>query len=177
MNLTNIAKGLAVAGICIFINYEALAAQQSVEEKLTPKEQEFIKIIEAAGKVATHGPADINLLDQAVLKLPEGYLFVPKKEAADLMNSVGNRTSDDFVGLITSPNDDLRWFIDINYIKSGYVRDDESKKINADAILKDIKDSTEEANKERIAKGISALDVIKWIEEPSYNPLLPYTLD
>jgi uncharacterized membrane-anchored protein len=169
MNLTSLAKGLVVTVICIFINYGAWS-QQSVEENLTPKDQEFIKIMEAAGKVATHGPADISLIDQAVLKIPEGYLFIPKKEAVDFMSFIGNKTSENFIGLIMSPNDDLRWFIDINYIKAGYVKDDDAKKINPNTILKDIKDSTEEANKERIAQGVSALDVVKWIEEPSYNP-------
>jgi hypothetical protein len=58
MNLTSLAKGLVVTVICIFINHGAWA-QQPAEENLTPKDQEFIKIMEAAGKVATHGPADI----------------------------------------------------------------------------------------------------------------------
>ncbi|MFO5197474.1 DUF2167 domain-containing protein, partial [Salmonella enterica subsp. enterica serovar Typhimurium] len=89
----------------------------------------------------------VSLIDQATLNIPENYLYVPTKEAADFMHAIGNRTDQNFVGLILSRNDELRWFITVDFIKSGYIRDNDTKSWNADDLLKSLKQGTEEANK------------------------------
>jgi uncharacterized membrane-anchored protein len=121
-------------------------------------------------KASTEGPADVTLIDQAVLKLPEGYAFIPKAESARIMRAMGNSINDsEFVGLFvgTKANDD--WMVVVEYTKDGYIKDDEARNWNADELLKNLKDGTEEANKDRVARGFPEIEVVRWIERPSYE--------
>jgi uncharacterized membrane-anchored protein len=124
----------------------------------------------AAGKVAQHGPADIKLAAQASLALPAGYIFVPAKEGNQLMRAMGNGAHDSLLGLVF-PGDghEGQWFVVVRYLPEGYIRDDDAKNWNADEMLQSIKDGTEEANKERSARGIPAIEVIGWAEKPHYD--------
>ncbi len=119
---------------------------------------------------STEGPADVTLIDQAVLKLPDGYAFIPKAEGARLMRAMGNSVDDSpFVGLFvgTKPNDD--WIVVVEYAKDGYIKDDEARNWNADELLRNLKEGTEEANKDRVARGFQEIEVVRWIETPTYE--------
>src|SRR5258706_9395184 len=65
-----------------------------------------------------HGPTDITLHDEAVLKLPKGEVFLPAKEAAILMRRMGNFTNDNFLGVIL-PEDGGDWFVGADFDDSG----------------------------------------------------------
>jgi uncharacterized membrane-anchored protein len=53
---------------------------------------------------------------------------------------------------------------------SGYVKDEEGDHLDADAILKNIKQGTEEANQERRQRGWKPFHVIGWQVSPFYDP-------
>ncbi|HKX26174.1 MAG TPA: DUF2167 domain-containing protein [Blastocatellia bacterium] len=146
-----------------------LSGTLRAQSRATPQEAEMARAVEEAVKAATRGPATVKLIDEGSLSLPEGYLFTPQKEAAALMLAMGNRTDSDFVGLIFTVNDDLRWFIEVSFTRSGYVRDDEAKNWNAEDLLIDVKRGTEAANQERVARGFPAVEVVGWIECPNYD--------
>ncbi len=57
----------------------------------------------------------------------------------------------------------------LSYDKSGYVTADDFSKIDPDAMIADIKKSTEDANAERVQHGISPLHVDGWIAKPSFD--------
>src|SRR5688500_8104027 len=44
----------------------------------------------AAQAVMVHGPRDVKLADQAVLKLPADMTYIPQPEAGRLMEAMGN---------------------------------------------------------------------------------------
>jgi uncharacterized membrane-anchored protein len=67
----------------------------------------------------------------------------------------------------TNPNDG--WIVVIRYIKEGYIKEDDAKNWNADDLLKNISESVEEANKYRAARGFPEMQVIGWIEPPTYD--------
>lgn len=115
-----------------------------------------------------HGPADITLHDEAVLKLPKGEVFLPAKEAAILMRRMGNFTNDNFLGVIM-PEDGGDWFVVADFDDSGYVKDEEGKDIDADQLLQSMKDGTEEENKQRRERGMEPLRITRWIERPHYD--------
>jgi uncharacterized membrane-anchored protein len=123
---------------------------------------------DAAGKVATHGPADIKLGDQATLKLPAEHVYVPPKEAANVMRAMGNYPSPSLLGAIF-PEKDGGWFVVMNFHDSGYIKDDDAKDWNAAELLQSLKDGTEEANKDRKARGIAEMEIIGWVEAPHYE--------
>lgn len=122
---------------------------------------------QAAKAAIQEGPRDITLVDQAVLKLPAGYGFIPKAEAARLMHSIGNHTDERFIGLIVS--DKLEGFVSVDFEKAGYIKDDDAKDWNADDLLKNLKEGTAEGNKDRLARGMHELEVVGWVEKPGYE--------
>jgi uncharacterized membrane-anchored protein len=124
----------------------------------------------AGAQAATTGPADIAMIDQATLKLPAGYGFIPKAEGARILRALGNTVGDStFVGLIvgTGPGDE--WIVSARYIKEGYIKDDDAKNWDADELLANIKSGTAEGNKDRVARGFPELEVLGWVEQPAYD--------
>ncbi|HKA43016.1 MAG TPA: DUF2167 domain-containing protein [Burkholderiales bacterium] len=124
--------------------------------------------VAAAQKAQVLGPADIKLADQAVLKLPQGYTYIPAAEGSRLMTVMGNRVGDGMLGLVF-PDSDRKWFVVMHFAKSGYIKDDDAKDWKADELLKGLKEGTEEANKDRRERGIREIEVLGWVEPPTYD--------
>ena len=144
--------------------FGAMAAAQPAPTD--PKRAEENKQIDAAAK---YGPADIALRDEVVLHLPKGDVFLPQKEAAIVMRRMGNFTNENFLGLVVPADNNEHWFVDVSFDNSGYVKDDEGKSIDADALLQKLKDATVEDNKRRRDQGIKEVEVVGWIEKPHYD--------
>ncbi len=123
---------------------------------------------EAASAAMRRGPQTVPLADQAQFALPQGYGFVPRKQAAVLMDLWGNRTDDHFIGLVF-PSGGADWFALLEYEPSGYIRDDEARDWDADKLLDNLKKGTEQANKHRQEIGVPAIEVTRWIEKPIYD--------
>lgn len=123
-----------------------------------------------AAKSMESGPRTIALRNQATLKLPEGFGFIPTREASALMEAMGNSSDDAFIGLIipTAP-DGGDWMISVDYNPTGYIEDEDAKTWNADELLSNLKEGTEAGNQRRIQMGIPALEVTRWVEVPSYD--------
>jgi uncharacterized membrane-anchored protein len=124
---------------------------------------------DAAAKVATHGPAELKLLDEATLGLPGGETFVPAAETNRIMQVLGNGTNPNRYGLIVSNAPGAQWLIILSWVKEGYVRDGDAKEWQPDALLESLRDGTERGNTERLAGGLPAVDVVGWVEPPAYD--------
>jgi uncharacterized membrane-anchored protein len=140
------------------------SASASTASSLEAEQEAAFKAAKAVQKV---GPADVVLRDQAHLKLPEGYVWVPTPAAAQIMRAMGNRTDDTFLGAIF-PADDADWMAVVKFVKEGYIKDDDAKDWNADDLLKSLKEGTEAANEERAKRGIPAIEVTGWAQKPEY---------
>lgn len=140
-------------------------------EQTAESHREAVKAAAAAARAAiVSGPTSVALRDQATLALPEHYGFVPRKPAADLMNAMGNRTGDDFLGLVVPLGESgADWFVTVDYQSSGYIKDDDAKHWDADKLLKSLKDNTEAGNDERAKIGAPAIEVTRWVETPAYT--------
>lgn len=115
------------------------------------------------------GPATIELRDQAKLELPEAYGFVPREPAARMMEAMGNRVDERFLGLVLPMAEEQVWFVSVEYEPSGYVEDGDAKEWDADALLEDLKAGTEAGNDRRRELGLPAMVVTGWAEEPTYD--------
>ena len=125
---------------------------------------------EAGLKAGTRGPATVTLLDQAKLAVPPDMMFVPKDEGARLLRALGNTIRGDTLqGLVLGMKKSDGWVVVIRYIKEGYIKDDEAKDWKADEMLANIKDGTAEANRDRAARGFPEMEVLGWIETPTYD--------
>jgi uncharacterized membrane-anchored protein len=68
----------------------AFASRPTVaEDKVTPADAEAEAAIDAAVAAQIVGPQRVDLLDQAVIDLPEGCAFVPTAEAKRMVASWG----------------------------------------------------------------------------------------
>jgi uncharacterized membrane-anchored protein len=135
-------------------------------------QQEADKVLAGIRNAMVKGPATVQLRDQAAIKLPERFGFIPQKEAAAFMQLMGNRTGAEFMGLIVplTREESGQWFISLNYDPAGYIKDDDAKHWDADKLLQNLKDGTEASNADRARAGIPALVVTRWIQPPSYEP-------
>lgn len=116
------------------------------------------------------GPHEVPLGEQAILKLPDSYVFVPMPHAGRILEAMGNRAAASMLGLIFSaqPEQD-DWFVVIDFEDSGYIKDDDAKDWNADDMLTSLKEGTEQTNGERSARGIPEMEIIGWVEKPTYD--------
>jgi uncharacterized membrane-anchored protein len=123
---------------------------------------------DAAAAVMQRGPAAVTLRDQAQLQLPEGYAFIPTKEATQIMVTMGNQTDQRFIGLIV-PLSDARWFVTVDYEPAGYIKDDDAKNWNAKELLDNLREGTDAGNEQREKMGIPPIVVSRWVEPPAYE--------
>jgi uncharacterized membrane-anchored protein len=149
--------------------WAALAAPASFAQESQPEEEAAGRAIwEAAEAAMVRGPNKVQLRDQALLDLPEGYGFVPAQEGAAVMDMLGNQTDERFMGLIF-PASDASWFVTVDYEPSGYIKDDDAKDWDADELLQSLKDGTEASNEHRRKVGVSEIEVTRWVEKPVYD--------
>jgi len=134
-----------------------------------PHRQAIDTAFEQAKAAQITGPADITLRDQALFKLPAGYVWVPEAQAAKLMQSMGNRTDSRLLGLVLPKDERQNWMVVAKYEDAGYIKDDDAKHWDVDALFKSLKEGTEAANEERKAQGFAELEIIGWVEKPQYE--------
>jgi uncharacterized membrane-anchored protein len=166
-----VQKFFAAVSIALFAVLGSSAAfAQPAPPSEASRKAELAAAWEAASKAGSSGPSDVALIDQATLKLPAKYFFVPKAEAARALRALGNVVNDtDLIGLIVGERQSDQWIVVIRYIKEGYIRDDDARNWNADELLKNIKEGVEETNKDRVARGFPEMQVIGWVEPPGYD--------
>ena len=160
---TSLRRTLAALALCLPCVTLALAA----DAPAGPEARVETAILAAQAAIQT-GPRDIALGEQGVLKLPEGFGFIPKAEAAAMMEAQGNHSGPGFMGLIVGP--DLKGFIAVEFAAAGYVKDEDAREWNADDMLEKMKSGTEAANEERNRRGLPEFSVVGWVEVPSYDP-------
>lgn len=161
---------LAVLTLCLNL------APAFAQNKPTPAQgpdamqAEFEAAVTQAKAASVQGPGDVPLGDQAVLKLPQGYVYFPRKESGRLLRAMGNRVTEDPLGMVVAGEGSQgQWFVVMQFDASGYVKDDDAKDWNADELLKSIREGTEAANEERRGKGLPESEIIGWIEAPAYD--------
>jgi uncharacterized membrane-anchored protein len=113
------------------------------------------------------GPRQVELGHDLVMALPDGFFYLDPPQAKRLMERNGNLWNDNLLGVVLRPDAD--WLISIRYTEDGYVKDDEAAKLNADDLLKQLHDGTEEGNEERGKRGFKPLHVMGWSEPPRYQ--------
>lgn len=146
----------------LFFALLALALSVTAQE---PSQQPKVKIDWQPG------PTIGQLGAIAQLKIPEGYLFAGPDGARKVLELTHNIPSGKELGVVVPQSEDKSWFMTFEFDDSGYVKDDEKDKLDADAILKSIKEGTEEANEQRRSKGWAIFHVAGWEHTPYYDPI------
>lgn len=110
----------------------------------------------------------------ASLNLPESFRYLsPSDTEKVLVDAWGNPPGNKTLGMILpsgiSPLTRDGWGVIVTYDEDGHVKDDDADTIKYDELLKQMQDSTKEANEEREKQGYPAMTLVGWAEPPSYD--------
>jgi uncharacterized membrane-anchored protein len=118
----------------------------------------------------TLGPQNIRLGEsQGQFNLPQGFVFVGPEDSRKMLERNGDTDNDDVLGIVSQDQGGVDWFGIFRYADSGYIKDDEADKMDANKLLNEIKAGTAEANVERRKQGLGELDVVGWYQPPTYD--------
>ncbi|HXC59599.1 MAG TPA: DUF2167 domain-containing protein [Steroidobacteraceae bacterium] len=138
----------------------AVPAQQQRAED--PAEQAYMRQIAALDWVK--GPTTVQLAGNSELVVPEGFVFLDKKNT-DKFLEINHNLAGGTEVLVAPAN--LHWTAYLSFADEGYVKDDE--KIDAPKLLKTLQEGTEQANQERKRRGWGEMHVVDWALPPAYN--------
>jgi uncharacterized membrane-anchored protein len=110
------------------------------------------------------GPREISIGGNSTLTLPEGYVYLDAANTAKFEELNENLSGGKDVMIAPKT---LQWSAYLFFEDEGYVKDND--KIDADAILKSLKENTEASNQERRRRGWPELHVVGWSIPPAYN--------
>lgn len=114
----------------------------------------------------TPGPSKVKLGSQAELDVAEGAVFGDGEATRKVLEQSGNLTSGREVGILLKGDSAVIFEFD----PSGYVKDDDKESLDADAMLKSIREGQEEANEELKRLGRPELEIPRWQVTPHYEP-------
>lgn len=110
-----------------------------------------------------HGPVSAEVGAAAKLAIPEQTAFLPEAEGSKFLELTGN---------LPQPGNSIlmgrSWWATFTFSDVGYVKDDE--KIDADALLEDLRAQDGPANEERRKLGLPELHTDGWYVPPHYDP-------
>lgn len=116
-----------------------------------------------------------DLGNEALVGVPEGCMFTGEAGTKKFMELNQNPTSDRERGTVLcsvmGPDGEAvaSWFAVFEFDPSGYVKDDEKKSLDADAILESLKEGNEYGNKARKERGWAAIYLDGWQRAPYYD--------
>ena len=127
----------------------------------------------AAQRAAVSGPHEVVLRDQAMLQMPAKFAYIPADESRRLLQAMGNQPGPNLLGMIVpdgggEEGEEASWIVVMEYVDSGHIKEDDAKEWNADELLKNLREGTEQGNEERRKRGMGELQVLRWIEPPQY---------
>ncbi|MBI1216202.1 MAG: DUF2167 domain-containing protein [Alphaproteobacteria bacterium] len=181
---TSVKRLAGIAAVCAFLGFFAVLPARAQDQQqqqqqqqqqaqqaggqMTPEQQAAAQAAFEKGFV--HGPAKVPMGDQATLALPQGDMFIPKAQARMILESFGSKPGEGLLGMIV-PEESRQenWAVVATYDDSGYVKDDDSSKLDADAILKSLKEGLVQTNARRRKLGIPELEIVGWVEKPHYD--------
>lgn len=115
------------------------------------------------------GPTMAKLGDIAELQIPEGFAFTGKEGTRKLLELTHNLAAGNEIGALIPSDSTSSWFVIFQFNDIGYVKDEEKDKIDAEGLLKTIREGTAEANKERKKRGWNTYEVAGWEQAPFYD--------
>jgi uncharacterized membrane-anchored protein len=139
-------------------------AQPSKEAQDDQEMQQVLAEIESFGWTRK-GTGKLG--DKAEIFIPNGYRFTEGEGARKLKQIFGNPPSGIELGVLTTEG--LGHWILFEFEESGYVKDDEKDKIDADALLKSMSEGQAAANEQRKEMGMTELALDGWAVPPRYN--------
>lgn len=121
----------------------------------------------------TDGGQEGDIGSVAYFSIPAQCRYTDGDGAREFLSMSENIPSGSEQGLLLCPaklGEKFPWFIVFTFDETGYVKDDEGKKLDGEKILGTIRRGTEQANKVRKENGWDELFVDGWVRAPHYDP-------
>jgi uncharacterized membrane-anchored protein len=112
------------------------------------------------------GPQVVDVGPVAKFSVPEGYLFLDAADTRVFLEKITQNPASGQEYFFGPENGE--WWATFEYADTGHVKDDEE--IDADALIKSMRENQDEGNKERAKKGWPQLLNLGWKQPPFYDP-------
>jgi uncharacterized membrane-anchored protein len=144
--------------LLLFMLFAALPAQAQ-------QPRDGNTIIQELQKLAwQRGPGEGAIAGKAKIKIPEGFAFLDDRNTGRFLELMGNPPRSGHYMIAPAR---LDWFAVFSFDPVGYVKDDE--KIDAEALLKTLKESDAPGNEERKRLGMTPVYTDGWHVPPHYD--------
>ena len=116
------------------------------------------------------GPVVGKLGTHASISVPDGYLFLDASATRRFLEENQNIPDGDELGTLIRilPNDE-HWFAVFSYEDTGHIDNSERDSLDADALMKSMKEGNLRANEGRKQRGWAPLVLIDWHQRPYYD--------
>jgi len=158
---------LALAAACSFLSFAAFAQESAPAEGSAAAFLASLKPV--TGAVVLPG-------NRAALNLPEAFHYLAPDDAQRLIEQGwGNPpgSGEGTLGMIlpakVNPLGEAGWGVIITYVDDGHVADDDAASIDYGDVLKDMQESTDATNEERVKAGYESIKLSGWAEPPHYD--------
>lgn len=123
------------------------------------------------------GPCKSKVGHIGEIDVPAGYKFTGLDGTRALLEITRNVPTPNDLGILCPLDYDLmgqakpdEWFLVFEWDPVGYVKDDEKDKLNADEMLKSLKELQVQGNEQRRKMGLPTLELVGWARPPFYDP-------
>lgn len=140
-------------------------AQNTADNNAAQNESDVDSAISALAALPwTQGPATVPATERATIKINEDQAALDNKGTEQFLKWSGNLPDDVHYLLMDLKSD---WWAVFSFDDIGYVKDDEQ--IDADALLKEMKENDGPANEARAKAGLEAIYTDGWSTPPHYD--------
>jgi len=115
------------------------------------------------------GPMTAPLGDLARIEVPEGFVFLGAGDTRTFLELNENPTSGGELGIIIPAREGAEWFVVFEFNEVGYVKDEEKERLEADPLLKTLREGNDRGNEVRRERGWATLEILGWQTEPHYD--------
>ncbi len=145
---------------------EAVAPQTIAPAVVQNEEAKAYDILLARG---IKGPSEVRLSERATMWLPAGRVFLEAEQARKLLGVERGSWDDATQGVVLPSAGGPQWMAYVDLLDDGYIKDDESKSLDANLLLATYKAGVASQNPGRIRLGLTPLEVTGWLEAPTYD--------
>jgi uncharacterized membrane-anchored protein len=140
------------------------AAEERTAEEQAQAEKAALDRMEALGW-KREGVGDLQ--GRATIAIPAGFRFTEGSGTGKLLEMFGNLASGRELGMLTTEGFGP-WII-FEFADTGYVKDDEKDELDADSLLKTLREGQAYGNERRREMGLEELELVGWAVPPKYN--------
>lgn len=159
---------VSIALLCTALLGAVQAAPASREERMAEAQKLADGLHYQQGEITLSGGL-------AKIKLPDNFRYLNPADTRTVLSRIwgnpesGSSTLGMLIPTGMSPMNEDAWAVIITYDEDGYVKDDDAAKLDYAKLLKDMKEGTAEASKERVKQGYPAIELVGWATPPRYD--------